>query len=418
MNILLVNWTWFPSGGDWTYIENISKLYQENGHNVIPFSMDDERNLPSDYSDYFIKNINYRDLHKSKKLTKGFEVLAKSIYSVEAKKNLERLLNTVQIDLVHLNLIHHYITPSILSVLKKRKIKTIWTLHDYTAICPESVFISNGKICEKCIGGRFYNCVINKCKKQSYLASSVAALESYFYKFNDYYSHVEYFICPSRFSYFKHQQHAFFPEKLKHIYHGYHIETVLSNVKEVDKAAEVNAETVQKYIVFVGRLEKIKGVSTLLEAMRGNPNIPLKIIGDGESETELLTYKQAHNLTNVEFMGKKNKQEVLELVRKSQFLICPSEWYEVLGFTIVEAMLMEKPVIGANIGAIPETVLHEQTGMLFEAGNAGELAQRIANLYEDVEKIKKLGIQAKAHAENLFCPQKHFEGLKELVPEL
>ena len=41
LNILIVNWTWFPSGGDWTYIENLCKFYESLGHAVIPFSMDE-----------------------------------------------------------------------------------------------------------------------------------------------------------------------------------------------------------------------------------------------------------------------------------------------------------------------------------------------------------------------------------------
>lgn len=414
MNILIVNWTWYPSGGDWTYIENVSTLYQENGHKVIPFSMADERNIPSEYSRFFIGNINYKKLNEQKKITKGVEVLTKSIYSIEAKKNLERLLDTVKIDLAHLNLIHHYITPSILKVLKKRNIPIIWTLHDYTTICPQSTFISNDKICEKCIGGRFINCTLNKCKKQSYLASSVASLENYVYRFSNYYTYVDYFVCPSVFSYEKHKQHGFHPEKLRQIYHGYQFK--IDEINDSSNLLTKNGD--RKYIVFVGRLEKIKGVSTLLKAMKYNTNIHLKVIGDGESEKDLLAYQAQYNLTNIEFMGKKSKEEVWQLIHSSEFLICPSEWYEVLGFTIVEAMLMGKPVIGANLGAIPETVIHNYSGILFEAGNVEELSKRIRILYNDKNEISRLGTNAKAHAENLFCPKKHFQELKKLIPNL
>ena len=416
MNILIANWTWYPSGGDWTYIENVSKLYRENGHKVIPFSMIDKRNIPTEFSEFFIKNIDYKKLNEKKKLTKGIEVLTKSIYSLEAKRNLERLLDTVSIDLAHLNLIHHYITPSILKVFKKRNIPIVWTLHDYTAICPQSTFVSNDKICEKCIGGRFYNCTLNKCKKQSYLASSVAALENYVYKFSDYYSYVDYFICPSVFSYEKYKKHGFFPEKLRQIYHGYQFESAI--IEDSLNTKSLATKENRNYIIFVGRLEKIKGVSTLLKAMKSNPDIHLKVIGDGASEQDLLAYQLKNDLTNVEFLGKKSKEEVWQLIYHSEFLVCPSEWYEVLGFTIVEAMLMRKPVIGANIGAIPETVIHNYSGVLFEAGNVEDLSERIRTLYNDKNEIVRLGNNAKAHAEDLFSPQKHFEGLKKLITGL
>ena len=45
MNILVANWSWYPSGGDWTYVESVVKLYQEKGHTIIPFSMKDDRNF-------------------------------------------------------------------------------------------------------------------------------------------------------------------------------------------------------------------------------------------------------------------------------------------------------------------------------------------------------------------------------------
>lgn len=415
MNILIANWTWYSSGGDWTYIENVSKLYQDNGHQVIPFSMEDERNIPNNYSEFFIRNIDYKKLNEQKKISQGIEVLAKSIYSREAIKNLEHLLNQVDIDLAHLNLIHHYITPSVLKVFKKRNIPVIWTLHDYTAICPQSTFISNDKVCEKCIGSRFYNCALNKCKKQSFLASSVAALENYVYRYSDYYSYVDYFICPSVFSYEKYRKHGFFPDKLRQIYHGYEFKDDSVHTNGNQKSLP---DSKSRYIVFVGRLEKIKGISTLLKAMKSNLDIHLKVIGDGSSERDLLAYQKEYDLKNVEFMGKRGKKEVWQLIYNSEFLICPSEWYEVLGFTIVEAMLMGKPVIGANIGAIPESVIHNYSGILFEAGNVQELSLKIKELYNKQDEILRLGNNAKTHAEKLFSPQKHFKELKRLVPNL
>lgn len=414
----MANWTWFPSGGDWTYIENVSKLYQENGHQVIPFSMKDKRNIPSDYSDFFIETIDYKKLNEKKRLADGIKVLTKSIYSNEAKKKLNLLLDTIQIDLAHLNLIHHYITPSILRVFKERNIPVIWTLHDYTAICPQSTFISNDEICEKCIGGRFYNCTLNKCKKGSYLASSVASIENYFYNFSDHYSYVNHYICPSVFSFQKYKEHGFFKNKLNQLYHGYELNPSFLELMDSFRKNQTDNDSISKYIIFVGRLEKIKGVSTLLKAMKNHPDILLKIVGDGAAETELQEFKERYNLSNIEFMGKKNKEEVWKLIYDAEFLVCPSEWYEVLGFTIVEAMLMGKPVIGANIGAIPETVIHDETGFLFEAGNADDLHRKIEILFHNKDLILTLGENAKVHAKNLFNPQKHYEGLKRLVPGL
>ena len=407
MNILIANWAWYPSGGDWTYIEATSELYRSRGHKVIPFSMQDDRNIPNNYSEYFIDNINYQELNRVKNIESTMEAVTKSIYSTEAIGKLEKLLKAEKIDLAHLNLIHHYITPAILKLLKKHRIPIIWTLHDYTILCPQSTFISNDKVCEECRGGNFYRCAVNKCKKGSFLASSLAAFENYVHKYLNYYKYVDYFICPSLFSYSKYKDFGFFPDKLRHIYHTYKFDTPVLEIKKNSL----------KYIVYVGRLEKIKGVQTLLAAMQKNPDINLKVIGDGAEEQSLKLFKESRQLNNVMFMGKLPKAEVLEVISKAEFLVCPSEWYEVLGYTIIEAMLMGKPVVGAKIGAIPETVIHEHTGLLFQPGNILDLSNKINTLFNS-EKLSLMGQNAKIHIESIIDPQKNFLAMKNLIPEL
>lgn len=410
MNILVVNWAWYPTGGDWTYVENVVNIYQQKGHNVIPFSMKDERNFSSAYSDYFIENIDYKKVNK-RSISAGIKVVMKSIYSLEAQENIERLLNDVKIDFAHINVIHHYITPTILKILKKRGIPIIWTLHEYTPICPDSIFVSHGKVCERCFGGKFYNCITHSCKKGSYLASTVAALENYVHKYLNYYAYVDYYVCPSNFQKEKYKQFGFFNEKLVQIYHGY-------DYSSVEKAKLISGKTEEKYIVFVGRLEKIKGAHTLLKAIRSFPGITLKIVGDGTQEAELIAFKDAYGLNNVTFLGKKTKLETLQIINGADFLICPSECYEVLGFTVVEAMALGKPVIGAAIGGIPEMVINNYTGLLFQPGNSEELAAHINLLYGNESLIAEMGKNAHAHINKLINNQTHFESLQKLIPGL
>ncbi len=411
MNILLVNWTWFPSGGDWTYIENLASLYKRKGHQVIPFAMQNEQNYPTEYSKYFIKHKDYKKLKEQNPVLAGIDVLKNSIYSTEAVDALEDLLKNVKIDLAHLNIIHRYQTPAILKVLKKAEIPIVWTLHDYTILCPEGTFISNGKICEACKGGKFYQATLHKCKKDSFLASAVASLDNYVNTFLNYYEYVDYYICPSKFLYQKFSENNFFKDRLHHIYHSF---------EQIENSTDlsINYANKEKYIVYVGRLEPIKGVQTLLEAMRRCKHITLKIIGDGSQRNELMEFAQNHRLDNVDFLGKRSKGDVLDLIADSEFLVCPSECFEVLGFTIIEAMLMEKPVIGSNMGAIPETVIHNETGFLFEAGNVDELTERINHLFADTGLKRKIGANAKKFIRQLTDPENYYKKLQEIIPIL
>ncbi|WDF54001.1 glycosyltransferase family 4 protein [Mucilaginibacter sp. KACC 22063] len=412
MNILVVNWTWYPSGGDWTYVDFITKLYQEKGHHIVPFSMTDSRNYPTIYDKYFINKIDYKQLNRSN-IIEGVNVIAKSIYSTEAKNNLKKLLSEVKIDFAHINVIHHYITPVILKVLKEHNIPIIWTLHEYTPICPESTFISHGKVCERCYGGKFYNCITHKCKKGSIAASTVAALENYVNGYLNYYKYVDHYICPSNFSYNKFKQFNFFEDKLTPLYHGYDY----SEIEKVKSGNEIKSVN-ERYIIFVGRLEKIKGIATVLKAMVNNPDLHLKIVGTGTQEQELKTFAAQNSLKHVEFTGKKSKIETLDLINGAEFLICPSEWYEVLGFTAVEAMALQKPVIGSKMGAITEMVIDGETGYLFDPGNAEQLSEKIKSLYNKPDLIKQMGINAEKHIRKLINTERHYEGLKKLVPAL
>jgi glycosyltransferase involved in cell wall biosynthesis len=174
----------------------------------------------------------------------------------------------------------------------------------------------------------------------------------------------------------------------------------------------------ERYIVFTGRLEKIKGAHTVLKAIKDCPGIQLKLIGEGTQEAELCAFKEVNKLDNVTLMGKKSKSETLSIVNGAEFLICASEWYEVLGFTVVEAMALGKPVIGSAIGAIPEMVIDNYTGLLFEPGNSTQLAGLIKKLYADVELAGQMGTNAKQHITNLINTEKHFEGLQKLISGL
>ena len=171
MKILLVNWSWYPSGGDWTYIENVQKLYESKGYEIIPFSTHNKKNIPSVYSKYFVNTYDFKELNKHKSISNGIKALRTSVISKDALHKLDLLLNDHDIRVAHLNNIHHYLTPAIIEKLHNRGIKIIWTLHDFKIICPENSFNSNGEVCEKCITGDFYHCAINLCKKKSFLSN-------------------------------------------------------------------------------------------------------------------------------------------------------------------------------------------------------------------------------------------------------
>jgi glycosyltransferase involved in cell wall biosynthesis len=395
LNILIVNWTWFPSGGDWTYVENLCSFYESLGHTVISFSMMNEKNFPSSSSEYFITEIDYRKLNKNKTIINGLRAVKNSIYSTEARSNLTSLLEKYHIDIVHLNNIHHYLTPaSIIPEIKKRSIPIIWTLHDYVILCPNTTFISNENVCEKCKGGKFYQCILNKCKKQSVKASFVAALESYANKFSNPYKYVDYFICPSEFIKKKFESFGFECNKLKQVYNLFDIHSVSGQYDAPPGIGD------KPYIVYVGSIVKVKGIFTLVKAMVGL-EMELKVIGGGEQFDELRELVENNHIQNVKLLGKLPKEEVFRFVQHASLVVVPSEWYENLPYSLVEAMLLSKPVLGADIGGIPELVINEVTGQLFQPGNTSELRMKIQQMMSDKDKLTQMGKHGREHALSL-----------------
>ena len=413
MKILLVNWSWYPSGGDWTYIENVHKLYESNGHEIIPFSTQNRKNVPSAYSGYFVNTYDFKELNKRKNLSNGIKALRTSVISKDALNKLEVLLGKYDIDVAHLNNIHHYITPAIIDKLHNRGIKIIWTLHDFKIICPENSFISNGELCEKCITGDFFHCAINLCKKKSFLASSLASFEAYYYHKKNTYALVDYFLCPSAFLLNKFIQFGFKPSRLQLTHTCYDIAVIDDFIANNIVLHSCNAK--EKYVLYIGRLENIKGVQTLIDAVK-DTDINLKIIGTGEEEEELKKISIGYD--NIEFLGFRNKNDVFKLTMEALFIVCPSICYENLPFSIIESFLFSKPVIGAEIGGIPELIIDGKTGLLFEAGNAAHLCEKMNYLWNNENIVANFGKAAREHVYKMVNFNTHWNKLQEVLFKL
>lgn len=412
MKILLVNWSWYPSGGDWTYIENIHKLYESKGFEIIPFSTHNKKNIPTAYSGYFVDTYDFKELNKRKTISNGIKALRTSVISKDALNKLDVLLKEHDIKIAHLNNIHHYITPAIIEKLHSKGIKIIWTLHDFKIICPENSFNSNGMLCEKCITGNFYHCAINLCKKKSFLASSLASFEAYYYHKKHTYDLVDYFLCPSEFLLKKFVHFGFNQSRMVVVNSCYDIALIDNFIGNAVINKNVKNE---KYALYIGRLEDIKGVQTLIEAVK-DTNIKLKIVGSGVAGNEFRKMAMGHD--NIEFLGFKSKLEVFELTMNSLFVVCPSICYENLPFSVIESFLFSKPVVGSEIGGIPELVINGKTGLLFEAGNAAHMCEKMNYLWKNEDIAKQLGKSARKHAFDMVNFNAHWDKLQSIISKL
>lgn len=383
MKILLSNKFYYRRGGDCVYTLNIENLLREHNHTIAIFAMQYPENLSSTWDKYFPSEV---------KFSPGIgmlEAFLRPFGTIEVKKKFIKLLNDFQPDIVHLNNIHTQLSPIIAELAHKRGIKVIWTLHDYKLLCPRYDCLRNGKkICEECFTNKHK--VLNyKCMKNSKLASIIAYKEAQKWNKEKLEEYTDFFICPSQFMANKMEKGGFNRKKL----------ITLHNFIETEKCEQNSYENKEDYYCFVGRLSHEKGIHTLINVANQLP-YKLKIIGGGPLEYELKNKAGKH----IEFVGFKQWEEIKELVGKARFSVIPSEWYENNPLSMIEALCLGTPVLGANIGGIPELIENEINGMTFESKNATELKSKIEAMWRFPFNYLQIAQQSqnKYNAENYY----------------
>ena len=403
MRILQINnYHYIKGGADRVYFNSI-KLLEDNGHLVSNFSSLHSANFQTDYSRYFIPLNDKRQIN----LLDKFKSVKSYINNSTAYKNLEILIKENKPDIAHLHLYYGGLSSSILKVLKNYNIPIVQTVHDYRLLCPATAFLDNkNQICEKCKNRFFLQCTMNRCLERNFFYSSILTLEAYTRKFLiDPLDYVDHFIFVSNFSKQKHiEYNKRFSDKSSMLY----------NFTFIPERSSISKN--RNYFLFFGRISKEKGLFTLLEAIK-NTNINLKIAGSGPLQKDVENYLL--NLKNVEFLGHKSGNELEQLINSASFILVPSEWYENNPMTIIEAFAHGRPVIGSDIGGIPEIVINNKTGFIFKSRSSDNLT-RILNSAGSLRNpdYSNMAIAARSFAEDNFSPQSHYSNLIQIYSKM
>lgn len=401
MNILQVNkFHWMKGGSEAAYF-GLMELLQKHGHQVVPFSMKDSRNLPSEYNDFFVEQIDY----DSPGIFPKISAAAKIVYSLDAKAKMGALLDTFSPDIAHFHIFQHQISPSVFGPLRKKNVPLVLTLHDLKPLCPNYKMLCDGRICELCKGAKFYHCVKNKCAKGSRIKSLVSTVEMYFHYFRGYYQSVDRYIAVS----------DFFRKKM--IEFGFDERQVVTIPNSIDASRFAFSAEDDGYGLYFGRLSEEKGVGTLLQALSACPEIPFLIVGTGPLEA-VLRQQAADLKLRVKFYGFQKGEELQGLIRKASFTVVPSEWYENCPMSVLESLSIGKPVIGAHIGGIPELIAERVDGLTFKPGDVDELAAKMRFLWQDPTLRKAMGRRGRDKVERDYNPEKHYNSIMALYHEV
>ena len=379
MKIVMVHNTYQQAGGEDIVFRNDCESLRSRGHEVVEYlrSNDDVE-----------KFVSIRRL-----------VLAKqTIWASDTRKEFRQLLLREKPHIVHVHNTFVMISPSIYWACRDARVPIVQTLQNYRLMCPGALFLRDEKVCEECLEHGVWRGVRYGCYRGSRPATAVVAAMLSTHRLLGTWSRlIEYYLAPTEFG------------RRKYIAGGLPAEKMLvkPNCVQPDPG-EGNGD--RSYALFVGRLSTEKGLRTLLAAWtRLRVSIPLQIVGDGPLRPELEEYARQQGLESVCFRGRLKGEETMAMMKGARCLVFPSECYEGLPMTVIEAFACGTPVIASNMGAMQDLIADGRTGLHFTPGDAEDLANKAERAWTRAADMAVMGKQARQEYLSKYTAASNYE---------
>lgn len=309
------------------------------------------------------------------------------------KTQIQNILASRRFDVIH----YHNISlfgPAVLEVAPPyNDYVKLYTMHEHWLVCPMNVLWKNDE--QACETPECVRCTLaSRRPPQLWRYGNLRDLSA---------KHVDQFISPSRFTRDMHHQRGFtLPiEPLP-----YFLDPV-----DGDWAHPGTPPHERPYFLFVGRLEKIKGVQTLLPEFSGPGDYDLVICGSGEYEQELKLL--ARGLDRVRFVGWQSQKQLSAFYAHALGIIVPSITYETFGIIVIEAFARKKPVIVRDLGALPEAVQDSGGGFVYR--NREQLLAAMDKLARSPQLRNELGERGYEAFCRCWSTQPHLDRYFQLI---
>jgi glycosyltransferase involved in cell wall biosynthesis len=295
------------------------------------------------------------------------------------------------------------VSPSVYEVCQDEGVPAVQTLHNYRLLCPASTFYRKGAVCEDCVTDGLLRSVQHACYRDSRAMSAAIALMLQTHRSRQTWSKgIAAYIAISSFVRDRFVESGF-SENTIH---------VKPNFVEPDPGERTQPGD---YALFVGRLSPEKGLSTLLQAWQRLPAaVPLVIAGDGPMRHDLEAEVAKKKLSMVHFAGRLGREEVYDAMKKAAFLVVPSVWHEPFGLIVAEAFACGTPVLGARVGAIPEMLDDQVTGLHFAPGDPDDLAEKVAWAWQHRSELAAMGKTARGVYEDRYTANQNYRLLMDI----
>lgn len=366
MNVLMINKFLFENGGSEIHLFALASLLQSHGHKIAFWGMDHPLNSVD--SLFPVKQINFENAGLIEKLKFLFTIS----HSFEARKKMTQVINeNKNFEIAHIHNFHHQLTTSILEPLA-RNMPVVQTLHDYKLICPNYLLYrkKENMICEVCLSGKYFHAIPRRCHKNSLLKSMAVALQSYLDLITKRLDYISHFISPSEFLKNKMIESGFGEERI----------TVVRNFPQKSLTC-LPLKKSENYFIYFGRVVEEKGVEVLLQAFSNlQCEAALKIVGNGPDRQSLMEKYPSKDIQFIEHLPQK---ELFPLIQGAIAAVFPARWHENCPMAILESLALGVPVIASRMGGIPELIINNYNGLLFDSGSLEHLEDALQTLLSD-----------------------------------
>ncbi len=377
MRILRVhNFYLQPGGEDESFHAEID-LLKSRGHEVIRHTVRNDRIVG---------------------MTKG-KLVESTFWSRSSYRELKELIRLERPDIAHFDNTFPLISPSAYYAAHSMGIPVIQNLRNFRLVCPGAFLFRKGEVCEDCLGRLFaWPGVAHACYRDGRVTSMVvASLVAIHRLFGTWKREVDRYVAASEFIRMKHVEGGFPADKI----------VVKPNFVDPDPGEGPGGGG---YALFVGRLSPEKGLKTMLSAwQRLHTRLPLKIVGDGPLRDEVVG--AAGRLGGVRWLGRQASTAVMDLMRRADLLVVPSQWYEGCTRVLIEAFAVGLPVVSSDLGSMKLMVKEGRMGIHFKPGDPVDLVTKIEGLLSQPRLLQQMRAESRAEYERRYTPDENYRML-------
>ena len=308
----------------------------------------------------------------------------KAIWNVQAHREVKRLIDEFQPDVAHVYTPFPIMSPAVFRAASRMGVPTVVTVQSYRYSCVNGLFYRNGQVCELCLGKRFkvagvrYRCYHESLLGSGTLAASLA-LHSTMGTFRD---HIDVWLVNSEFMRQKLGEEGISTQKI-----------VVKPNTTPDPG--YTPGVTGNHAIFAGRLEREKGIPTLLAAWASNRGLPsITILGDGPLRSEV--EQAAQRDPRITYRGWLDHDEVQEELRSARFMILCSEWYEGQPVIALESFSCGTPIIASDVGNFSEMVMPGENGFRFESGSVSSLTSVVEQAWRTTDPSEIAALRERA----------------------